>query len=264
MTIEHMKSAIKEFSLGLGVDAVGFASAEDYKCSKTAPLTDFMPKVRSMVVLGYREPDGAIDSPVARISMASRLALMDLSKKNNFLIAKFIENQFDAKAAFVLVSYPLDSKKGPVGDISLRHAAVAAGLGVFGRHNLVIHPIFGTRIIFTAILTTLPLDSDSPVREDLCSRCNLCVEKCPAGALEEEGFTDVMKCLRTSQPWGIGGAIQYMERFFGASPEEKKKLIRDPLFGSLYQACFMGGQYECFKCEATCPIGQKSRRSITP
>lgn len=259
MTIEDMKSAIKEFSLGLGVDAVGFASAEDYKCSKTAPLTDFMPEVRSMVVLAYREPDGAIDSPVARISMASRLALMDLSKRNNFLIAKFIENRFDARAAFVLVSYPLDSRKGPVGDISLRHAAVAAGLGVFGRHNLVIHPTFGTRIIFTAILTTLPLDSDPPIREDLCSRCNLCVEKCPAGALEKEGFTDVMRCLGTSQPWGIRGAMQYIEKFFGSSPEENRKLLKDPLFGNLYQASFMGGQYECFKCEAVCPVGRQRR-----
>jgi epoxyqueuosine reductase len=33
---------------------------------------------------------------------------------------------------------------------------------VFGRHNLVIHPRFGTRITFTAVLTELPLPSDHP------------------------------------------------------------------------------------------------------
>lgn len=92
---------------------------------------------------------------------------MELSLKNNYLMARHIEAQFGSKAAPVPSSYPLDMGPGVMGlagDLSMRHAAVAAGLGVFGRHNLVIHPRFGTRIIFTAILTELPLNSDSPVQ----------------------------------------------------------------------------------------------------
>jgi epoxyqueuosine reductase len=264
MTTEKMKKTIKEFSLGLGADAVGFASIKDYKSVKAPALKDLLPSAQSMVVLGYREPDGALNSPIARISMAARMAVMDLSKRNNLIIAKFIEDRFGAEAAFVLVSYPMDNQstltKGLVGDISLRHAAVAAGLGVFGRHNLVIHPVFGTRILFTAIVTSLPLSSDPSVQEELCSQCNLCVEKCPAGALDKEGITDEMKCLAVSQPYGIGGAIRYIGKFFGAAPDENKKLLRDPLFQSLYQASYIGQQYECFNCEAVCPVGRKKRK----
>ena len=138
MTTEEIKETIKEFALGLGVDAVGFASTGDYRSERSPAIKDLLPNAQSMVVLGYREPDGALNSPIARISMAARLAVMDLAKRNNLIIAKFIENQFAAEAAFVLVSYPMDSQKGLVADVSLRHAAVAAGLGVFGRHNLVI------------------------------------------------------------------------------------------------------------------------------
>ena len=137
---------------------------------------------------------------------------------------------------------------GLVGDISMRHAAVAAGLGVFGRHNLVINPRFGTRIIFTSILTGLSLNSDLPVQEELCDQCGLCVDACPAQALNEEGKTDMLKCLKVSQPYGIGGTIRYLWQFIGASPEEQKALLKDPKLMHIYQAQFIGFQYFCNKC----------------
>ncbi|MDD2672562.1 MAG: hypothetical protein PHW43_09140, partial [Syntrophales bacterium] len=160
----------------------------------------------------------------------------------------------------VLGSYPLNMSPpgmGLVADVSLRHAAVAAGLGNFGRHNLVIQPRFGTRLIYTAVLTELPLSSDPPVTETLCDECGICVAGCPGKALDEEGKTDNMKCLRVSQPWGIGGAIGYMRKFIGAPPDKQKEALMDPLFLSLYQAMFVGFQYNCFKCMAGCPAGAK-------
>jgi len=77
-----------------------------------------------------------------------------------------------------------------VADVSLRHAAVAAGLGVFGRHNRVIHPRLGPRVLFMAVLTDLELPSDPPITEELCTNCNICVESCPASALDVEGQTE--------------------------------------------------------------------------
>lgn len=255
-----MEEEIRRYGRELGADAVGFASIENYRSPKSPSLRTILPNARSLIVLGYREIDGALESENARVSMASRLAVMDLSKKNNYLMAKFVEDKFKAQSTFVLASFPLDMSPpgmGLVGDISLRHAAVAAGVGVFGRHNLVIHPEFGTRVIYGAVLTELALKPDPPLAEELCNQCNLCVESCPARALDEEGKTDQMKCLRVSQPYGIGGMIGYIRKFIGASSEEQKSLLRDPLFLSLYQAPFMGFQYSCFKCETVCPAGRK-------
>lgn len=250
------KETIRNYGLELGADVVGFADSEDYQSKQSPDLSTILPGVRSIIVMGYREITGAVESENPRISMCSRMGGMELAMKNNYLIARFMENQFQAKAAPAPVSYPLNMGPevlGLTGDVSLRHAAVAAGLGVFGRHNLVIHPKFGTRIIFTAILTELPLSSDPPIREELCTQCGLCVQACPGRALDEEGKTDQMRCLRKSQPYGIGGMIGYLRKFTGKSPQEQKALLKDPIFLSLYQAQFIGFQYLCWECLAVCP-----------
>lgn len=250
------KEHIRQFGHELGVDTVGFAAIEDYRSPKSPDPRTILPNVKSIIVLGYRELNGSVESENTRVSMASRMGGIEFSLKNSYLVARHIEDCCHVKAAPVSFSYPLDmgpEVMGFVGDVSMRHAAVAAGLGVFGRHNLVIHPQFGTRIIFTAVLTELPLRSDPPVQEELCTQCGRCIEACPGQALDEEGKTDMLKCLRASQPYGIGGAIRFVRQFIGASPEQQKALLKDPIFLHLYQAQFVGFQYTCFKCMAVCP-----------
>ncbi len=250
------KEKIREYGLEIGADAVGFASIKDYRSKKSPDPESILPGVKSAVVMAYRENSGSLDSPNARISFASRMGCMELGNKNNYLMTRFIEKEGKTKAAPIPFSYPLNmgpEVMGLVGDFSLRHAAVAAGLGVFGRHNLVIHPVLGTRVVFTAILTELELASDEPVKDDLCDQCSICVEVCPGRALDEEGKTDAIKCLKNSQPYGIMSMMKYYSKFIGASPEEQKKLLKDPLLLNLYQAQFIGFYYECYKCMASCP-----------
>ncbi len=250
------KEQIRQFGYELGADALGFAAIDDYQAKRPPDPKTILPGVKSLVVLGYRELDGAVESENPRVSFSSRMGEMELALKNNYLLARYIEDRCQVKAASIPVSYPLNMEPGVlglVGDVSLRHAAVAAGLGVFGRHNLVIHPRFGTRIIFTAILTELALDSDPPIRDELCAQCGLCVEACPAQALAEEGLTDALKCLKVSQPHGIGGTIRYLRQFIGASSQEQKDLLKDPRLLHIYQAQFIGFQYFCNKCLAVCP-----------
>lgn len=255
------KEQIREHALGLGADDVGFASAGDYRSPLSPDLRSLMPEVRSLVVLAYRELS-TCESPSPQVAMNGRLDVMEFTRSVNYKLARFLERA-GFKAMTVPVSYPLEmseATKGAIGEVSLRHAAVAAGLGAFGRHNLVIHPKLGTRVLFTAVLTSLDLASDAPVAEDLCLHCDACVDACPASALAEEGKTNVGRCLRNSQPYGIGGSIGFWSRFADADAEGQKALLRDPEFWRLYQAGFIGFQYFCFNCLKSCPVGRGAAR----
>jgi epoxyqueuosine reductase QueG len=253
-----MKTKIREFVLGSGIDDVGFASIKEYKSQKSPDVQTIFPGAKSIVVLAYQELSNC-ESENMQIAMGGRLDALEFARSTNYKVARFLEKQFKAKAMTVPPSYPLYMSyetKGMLGDVSLRHAAVAAGLGNFGRHNLVIHPKLGSRVVFTAVITNIELTSDPPVTEKLCTDCNLCVENCPAHALDEEGKTDAMKCLKKSQPYGIATTIGFWNKFSESPAEEQKKMIRDVNFWRLYQASFIGFQYFCFNCVKSCPIGQ--------
>ena len=256
-----MREALRDYVLGLGVDDVGIASAGDYASPASPPLESLFPGVRSLVVLAFRE-HSSCESPSPSLAMAGRLDLMEFARSASRRVVAYVESRLGARALAVPISYPMDftdPRKLGVAEVSLRHAAVAAGLGAFGSHNLVVHPAFGTRVIFTAVMTDLELAPDPRLDENPCLACGKCVKACPAGALDEAGKTDVRKCLSNSQPHGAMGNIAFWARFAEASPEERKAMARSPEYLSLYQAGFIGFQYVCFQCFSSCPVGVRRR-----
>lgn len=64
--------------------------------------------------------------------------------------------------------------------------AIKAGLGEYGRNQMVITPEFGPRVRFSKIFTTLPLNHNEPslfgVRQT-CDICTRCADACPPKAL---------------------------------------------------------------------------------
>ncbi|MBN2331509.1 MAG: hypothetical protein JXO49_10375 [Deltaproteobacteria bacterium] len=69
------KELIRQYAMDVGADVVGFAAIADYNSPLSPAPQNIMPDVQSLVVTGYRENDGAVESPNKRISMASRTAL---------------------------------------------------------------------------------------------------------------------------------------------------------------------------------------------
>ncbi|QXE89504.1 4Fe-4S binding protein [Geomonas subterranea] len=255
-----MKERIRDLALGWGVDDVGFASVCDYRSPNSPSIESLFPGARSMIVMAFREL-AACESSSPQMAMSARLDLMEFSRSACYRMGRFVEGTLGSPAMTVPVGYPMDFNtpgKIGVGEVSLRHAAVAAGLGTFGRHNLVVHPRFGTRVIFTAILTKLELAPDVPVEINSCTDCGLCVSNCPAGALDDAGKTEVRKCLGKSQPFGMGANIAFWSRYGDATRDEQKAMLQSPEYLSLYQAGSIGYQYYCFRCFSVCPIGLRN------
>jgi len=69
----------------------------------------------------------------------------------------------------------------------LKLSAYEAGLGVYGRSGLILHPELGNRMSLGAILTNAALEPDGRLEGfHPCEKCNRCVEMCPAHAFDPE------------------------------------------------------------------------------
>ncbi|WP_371367514.1 Epoxyqueuosine reductase [Sporomusa rhizae] len=255
-----MENAIREFVLNLGVDDVGFASADTYNSPKSYEITNFLPDAKSIIVLAYKVLSSC-ESPSLSVALNGYLDLGAFARSSSFRVARYLESKYGAKVANIPLSTPFEihNDRRAVADFSQRHAAVAAGLGTFGRNNLVIHPQFGTRVNFVSIVTNLELEPSPRVNEDVCIHCNLCVENCPGRALDEAGKTDVMSCMKNSLPYGIGNDIAFWSQLLNSSSaEERKKLLTSERYAYLRQAAYLGNQYMCFNCMKSCPVGVSS------
>ncbi len=64
--------------------------------------------------------------------------------------------------------------------------AIKAGLGEYGRNQMVLTPEFGPRVRFSKIFTSLPLSAENPKplgMTDYCKICTKCADACPPKAL---------------------------------------------------------------------------------
>ena len=94
--------------------------------------------------------------------------------------------------------------------------AIKAGLGEYGRNQMVLTPEFGPRVRFSKIFTSLPLAADKPRKLGLaayCNDCTICADACPPKALPK-GPPD----LKTDSPSTISGVRKWSadcEKCFG-------------------------------------------------
>lgn len=73
-----------------------------------------------------------------------------------------------------------------------RLLAFNAGLGFYGKNQMLINDEYGSYFFIGYVLCKLDLEPDSPINKQ-CISCGKCIEACPGGALFENGF-DINKC----------------------------------------------------------------------
>lgn len=104
--------------------------------------------------------------------------------------------QADGHRALAIGASQLIARHPMRGHVSHRVLGCAAGLGWWGRNNLLVNPDNGSQFRLVSVLTDASLEPDKPIERD-CGRCVACVKVCPAGAIagKREDF-DLDKCYR--------------------------------------------------------------------
>lgn len=184
-----MKNQIKELILSLGADVCGAANVDRFS---EAP-TGFHPKdifhnCLSVIVFGIALPKGLLKVEPRLIYGHFNYGVCPEVDWIALKAAKEIERRYGLYAVPLPSDGPYEywdaEKMEGRGLISMKHAAVLAGLGNLGKNTLLLNEKYGNLLTLGAILTELGLESD-PLAESICiETCDLCIKNCPSEALD--------------------------------------------------------------------------------
>lgn len=91
--------------------------------------------------------------------------------------------------------------------LPLKALAVKAGLGMYRRNSLVYSKASGSFITLYGVVIDTEISGDTlysclgEVASD-CDRCNICIRRCPTGAIMPEGVIDLSRCIRNHMGQG--------------------------------------------------------------
>ena len=278
-----IKQLIKEAALRNGMDMCGIASIDRFQESPPGRHpTQILPGCKSVIVIGVRLLDGIVQANFrtfeeGREDLKGLYGTYGYTMLPNFAltyacyaVAQTVERHLGE------VATPLST--GPMTNgtqISIRHCAVAAGLGEFGWMSIVLTPEFGPRNRFGVILTTAELEPDPMYGgPKLCEpdKCTICTDCCPTDAIGLYGSEDVRSCMVGDKAYTYGKVsfprcqvpTQGMRKEFGGS--EDWVTTDDPTAEDIADAnrrmpvmdrgLQHGESWHCGKCLSYCPAGK--------
>lgn len=186
------KNKVKENAEKLGADAVGVGNVE--RMNEAPPghkPSDYLKDAKSIIAVAVRINYSAVEGlPKTRREYVNAGDAAG-TKLNRIIyeLARYIEDEGFSAMPF-LQGTDYNTLRG---DLSLKHAAVAAGIGEFGLNNLVLTPKYGPRVLVGAIITNAQFEPDPLLNEKLCDLCKDCIEICPVDALRNPQGYDRMK-----------------------------------------------------------------------
>ena len=193
-----MKEQIKDLILSLGADVCGFANIARFSGAPAGfHPKDIFPDCKSVIEFGIALPKGVTAADQKLIYgyfNNSSCAKVDWIA---FQTAKKVERLYGGYAVPLPSDDPYEywdpEKMEGRGLLSMKHAAVLAGLGTLGKSTLLLNEEYGNQLTLGAILTDLDLESD-PLAKSICiDGCSLCIQNCPAQALNGR-CADQAKC----------------------------------------------------------------------
>ncbi len=245
---EGLKAEIKAAAGELGIDEIGFATAEPFLYLKSI-LQDHRDKGYDS---GFEEPDldkrtipalqGGEARSIIAIAVAYPSKMADPPKSEpgarRGILARaswgldyhqVLRGALEKLEGFIRERVPEAVLESMVDTGVLVDRAVAerAGIGFSGKNCAVISPKWGSWIYLGEMVTNIPFPPDQPVEEG-CGDCTKCIDACPTGALVGPGQLNAQAC------------ISYLTQTKGFLSEEYMTKIGNRLYG-------------CDTCQIVCP-----------
>lgn len=251
MNTKILKQEVIEESKRLGIDKIGFTSAD--------PFVELKEHLRNQEKLNYAsgfekgthtertEPKKLLKEAKSIISIAlaypSRIEDPPKSTKEDrrgiFCRASWgedyhhvLKRKLEALMTFIKAKEPDVRYEIMVDTGELVDGAVAerAGVGFTGKNTLLITEEFGSFVYLGEILISIPFKPDEPLALD-CGSCRKCIDVCPTGAIVEGGKLNAQQCL----------AFQTQTKHF--LKDEFKNVLGTRVYG-------------CDTCQAVCPYNK--------
>jgi len=213
--MKKLKSSdVKRIAVEKGADLIGIASIERFAgYPEGRRPEDLLPDAKSVIVLGVR----VLADTVRPNLLLSALHHITLNMYHNQIAYDLGRLLDDHGHRAVVVPHRIgnldpDLRSSPdymdiypkLFCLSTRHAAVEAGLGIFGKSRLLITPRFGPRQRLAAVVTDAELTADEKIGTaeamKLCPpSCKACIDACPGKAIAPDDFS-WQKCNEVIRP----------------------------------------------------------------
>ncbi|QTN11649.1 tRNA epoxyqueuosine(34) reductase QueG [Mammaliicoccus vitulinus] len=248
MNLDQLKQEVIEYAHSIGIDSIGFTTADPFDELKQK-LEDYHSKGYAS---GFEESDIELRT-VPKLSLPSARSIIAIAvgypnklkgapksvkgdRRGMFARASWgqdyhtiMRNRLDKLSLFLQEKVPDVEVKSMVdtGVLSDRSVAERAGLGFEGKNGFIINEELGTWSYLGEMLVSIPFKPDDPVI-DSCGDCNICVDRCPTGALVGNGQLNSQKC------------ISFLTQTKGYLEDEYRYKIGNRLYG-------------CDTCQQVCP-----------
>ncbi|UXV30490.1 tRNA epoxyqueuosine(34) reductase QueG [Mammaliicoccus sciuri] len=248
MNLDQLKQEVIDYAHSIGIDSIGFTTADPFDELKKK-LEDYHSKGYTS---GFEESDIELRT-VPKLSLPSARSIIAIAvgypnklkgapksvrgdRRGMFARASWgqdyhtiMRNRLDKLSLFLKEKVPDVEIKSMVdtGVLSDRSVAERAGLGFAGKNGFIINEELGTWSYLGEMLVSIPFKPDDPVI-DSCGDCNICVDRCPTGALVGNGQLNSQKC------------ISFLTQTKGYLKDEYRYKIGNRLYG-------------CDTCQQVCP-----------
>jgi len=250
-----LKEAIRAQALALGADQVGFAPVARWAEAGEVPPAyrpeAIFPGARSVVVVAVPMVLPIIESTPSINYQEMYDTANRLLDEISYRLALWLNRQGQPtlnlpRDGYASLEALLDN---PFGSFSHTYAGKYAGLGTVALSRNLLGPAYGPRLRLNSIITGAELPGDPLQPKELCNKCGVCEQTCPAqairarddgilGDLDKDACTRHHIALRDEGHWPCGICAKVCpvgadRRLFGRRSvkpylEEAAALAQDP------------------------------------